>query len=246
MGEINTSIMNCVVGQMNNIQVQKKKYYLSCLLLWRRNQLLVKTADYNKRNGYIYKLGKKQDLINCLRNSHINLIRIDSQLGREQLLFWVNACQEADKPIYLCIPKQYTNNQLLNTLQLLINRLLAFIIITILMPLTVTIVIWMQFNYHQLTTTYEWHVGERGRLFKLIKLTTKNGIINNCIYCKIDITQIIYKYTFEIIPGLLNVIRGEMTLFGSTSCSLKEAINLSYLEQKKLNKIPSLFVSLSK
>jgi hypothetical protein len=229
--------MNCVAGQRSDIQVKKKKYYL----LWRRNQLLVKAADYNKQNGYICELEEKQDLINCLRNSHINLIRIDPQLGIEQLLFWINACQEANKPIYLCIPKQYTNNQLLNILQLLINSLLACILITLLIPLTITVLIWMQFNYYQLTTTYIWYVGQRGRLFKLIKLTTNNGIVNTRMDYKVDITQMIYKYTFEIIPGLLNVIRGKMTLFGSTSYSLKEAINLSYLDQKYLNKIPSLF-----
>ena len=234
---MNTLIMNCVAGQSSDIQVKKKKYYL----LWRRNQLLVKAADYNKQNGYICELEEKQDLINCLRNSHINLIRIDPQLGTEELLFWINACQEANKPIYLCIPKHYTNNQLLNIVQLLINSLLACVLITLLMPLIITILIWIQFNYYQLTTTYIWYVGQRGRLFKLIKLTTNNGIVNTRMDYKVDITQIIYKYTFEIIPGLLNVIRGRMTLFGSTSYSLKEAINLSYLDQRYLNKIPSLF-----
>ena len=52
--------------------------------------------------------------------------------------------------------------------------------------------------------------------------------------------QIIQKYAFDRIPELLNVIRGEMLLFGYNSLTIKDAAKLTFKQQKQLNKMPAL------
>jgi lipopolysaccharide/colanic/teichoic acid biosynthesis glycosyltransferase len=52
--------------------------------------------------------------------------------------------------------------------------------------------------------------------------------------------KIMHKYGIDKIPQLLNVIRGEMFLFGFSCWTLKDAISLSKVEQSHLNTTPAI------
>ncbi len=227
-----TSIIDYFPKKNRITQTNKDKRSLSCQLLWRRNQLLVKTANYRNKK-HISMLGEEKNLVDCLCHSPITLIRVDPQVGIEQLLFWANACKAANKPIYLYIPKGDNHSPIFNTIQQLINSLLACILLTLLMPLILPLILWIRLYSHQLPITYEWCVGRRGRLFKRIKFSTTNlSLIDEYSNLSISVSKIIQKYELDRIPELLNVIRGEMVLFGSTCWTLKDAIKLSLIQQK--------------
>jgi lipopolysaccharide/colanic/teichoic acid biosynthesis glycosyltransferase len=91
-----------------------------------------------------------------------------------------------------------------------------------------------------------WHVGERGRLFKLIKFRTAS--VNQKIDPKeiTEVTQLgkwMCRYGLNNLPQLLNVIRGEMGLFGSRCWTLEDAVRLTPKSQKQLNNLPGIMGS---
>ncbi|WP_088242525.1 heterocyst development glycosyltransferase HepC [Calothrix rhizosoleniae] len=239
-------------------QEDQNNSFLSCRLLWRRNQLLVKPS--NVENEYLYhKMDCQQLLVDCLNHSPVNLVRIDPQLGEEQLKLWADACQEVNKPIYLLIPsaniKHKISYLLRQWLQQATNLLLAFILFLVLLPFLAPLFIWIHFNPHQSLFTYEWSVGKRGKLFRIIKLCTvdiQQIASNNSQdiymsqgqkYVKI-IIKLMHKYNLDKLPQLMNVLRGEMLLFGSNPCILQDTVSLSHAKQKQLNKMPGV-ISLS-
>ncbi len=245
-----------------NSQNSKNESPLFYMLVWRRNQLLVKPS--NVENEYLYKLNCKQLLVDCLNHSPVNLIRIDPQLGEEQLNLWADACQEVKKPIYLRIPSANTKHNISylsrQWLQQSTNWLLAFILLLALMPFLVPLVIWMKFYYHKSLFTYEWGVGKRGKLFRIIKLcaadiqqitsndrlmlSDKNMYVSKKQQNVTKIIKLMHKYGINKLPQLLNVLRGEMMLFGSNCWILRDAVSLSDEKQKQLNKMPGI-ISLS-
>ena len=62
-------------------------------------------------------------------------------------------------------------------------------------------------------------------------------------YVKI-IIKLMHKYNLDKLPQLMNVLRGEMLLFGSNPCILQDTVSLSHAKQKQLNKMPGV-ISLS-
>ncbi|MDJ0677719.1 MAG: sugar transferase [Calothrix sp. MO_167.B42] len=178
-------------------------------------------------------------------------------MGQEQLSLWANACQEVNKPIYLRIPSaniKYNISDLCKQwLQLSTNWLLAFFLFLILIPFLIPLVIWITFSGHQSLFTYEWRVGKRGKLFRVITLcaadiqqiTSKEDLhINNRHKYMTKFMQIMYKYGVDKFPHLLNVLRGDMMLFGSKCWDLRDITSLSFEQQKQLNKMPGI-ISLS-
>lgn len=225
---------------------------LSYILLWRRNQLLVKPAE-NFQQSYLYRLIGKQSLVDCLKHSPVNLVRIDPQLSEEQLNLWANACEEANKPIYLRIPSVNKKNTISSLfteyLQQSSNCLLVVILFVVLMPFILPLILWMHFYCQESLFTYEWCVGKRGKLFKLIKFnaTDIQYIKSNKYSCiskeQRNLTRIMkmmHKYGVDKLPQLLNILRGEMRLFGSQCCDVRDAVRLSDTEQKQLNKMPGI------
>ncbi|CDN14831.1 hypothetical protein RintRC_1170 [Richelia intracellularis] len=235
-----TSIIDSFPKQSNFYQNDQHERALYCQLLWRRNQLLIKPVNYRQKK-YIYVLSEEKTLIDCLCNSPVSLIRIDPQVGIEQLIFWINACEAANKPIYFYIPKGDNSNLFFNAIQQLINSFLACVLLVLLMPLILTLILWIKFYSHQLAINYEWCVGRRGKLFKRIRFNFKNiSFIDDNSDINMSAREIIQKYAFDRIPELLNVIRGEMLLFGYNSLTIKDAAKLTFKQQKQLNKMPAL------
>jgi hypothetical protein len=238
-----TSIIDYFQRQSSVSKVNQDERSLSCILLWRRNQLLIRPAD-NQQAKYLYILGNQHSLIECLKHSPVKLVRIDPRLGEEQLNVWANACQSAGKPIYLRIPKENHQNTILDSfgqyLQQSINCLLACILAVILMPLILPLILWMQLYYHQLPITYEWYVGKRGKLFQSLKFSTPDMTFFPQHLSTINMIKIMQKYGIDQLPQLLNVIRGEMFLFGFGCWTLKDAVSLSKAEQSQLNMTPAI------
>jgi len=252
---MNNSIFSHYQEMSNSYQEVQSNSALYCILLWRRNQLLVQSyiKDNNIRNKYFYKLNCPKILVECLNNSPVSLVRIDPRLSQEQLSLWANACQEVNKPIYLRIPSANVKRNISylcrQWLQLSTNWLLAFLLFLILIPFFILLVIWIKFSSHQPLFTYEWRVGKRGKLFRVIKfctadiqqITSKEDLYINKKYINMTkMMQILCQYGVDKLPHLLNVLRGDMMLFGSKCWTLRDVINLSSEQQKQLNKMPGI------
>ncbi|MFN6535886.1 MAG: heterocyst development glycosyltransferase HepC [Nostoc sp. EkiNYC01] len=194
-----------------------------CTLLWRRGKLLVKPLGRVKL-PYLPSLNSQRSLVECLKHSPVNLVSIDAKLGEDLLQFWADACEQAHKPIFLHIParnKQLKQgNQTLRWLQRIIDSIVAFFLLLLLSPVILGLIVLMQIFSPESLFCHQWHVGERGRLFRAIRFSTTT---------KYNITPLgrwMHKYSLDNLPLLFNVLRGDMSLLGSRSWTLADAIQI--------------------
>jgi lipopolysaccharide/colanic/teichoic acid biosynthesis glycosyltransferase len=215
-----------------------------CTLQWRRGQLLVKLPGLVKQ-PYLSSLDKEESLVECLKHSPVSLVRIDPKLGQEKLLFWATACEQASKPIFLHIPsaKQPAkfNSPFLASLKRITEWLAALVLLLAVSPILLGLGCIMRVYSPGPLFSREWHVGERGRLFQIMKFCTTNGVDE--AENEQNITPLggwMRKSGLDNLPQLLNVLRGEMSLIGPSCWTLQDAVRLSLQEQRHLNDLPGI------
>lgn len=215
-----------------------------CTLQWRRNQLLVKPIGSVKQ-PYMPLLDTYESLTECLQHSSVNLVRIDPKLGEEKVKLWADAAARASKPIYLRIDtdgkQSKPNGYFLSSIKRFCERAIATVALLIVSPLMLLLAALTKIYAQAPLFERSWHVGERGRLFKLIKFRTTSVFQKDE-----ETTQLgnwMRKYGLNNLPQLLNVIRGEMGLFGSRCWTLEDAVKLTPASVRQLNNLPGIMGS---
>ena len=199
-----------------------------CRLQWRQGQLLVRSfQDFPL--PYLPPLECEQKLVECLKNSPVRLVRLEPRLGEEVLQRWADACEQANKPMFLLqgtaihkLPQK--SSKFPSGILRIIDWILALLLLIALSPIMLIIVGFM-LSYSQKTIfSGTWHIGVRGKLFKAIKFhtTQRSDNISNP-----SRGRWLRKYRLDEIPLLFNVLRGEMSLLGLRSLTLAEAVQLS-------------------
>jgi lipopolysaccharide/colanic/teichoic acid biosynthesis glycosyltransferase len=229
---------------MSRENLDKHSY---CTLKWRRGQLLVRLPEQNQ--PYLPSLECSESLVKCLKHSPASLVRIDPKLGEAKLRLWADACLKAGKPMFVSIPRaQKLPNQRIpfKWLKFVIEWLAACIFLVVVSPFMLGLMAMMLVYSKGALFEREWHVGERGKLFQVIKLRTTDVTIETSLSereSEENVTPIgswMRKYGLDNLPQLLNVLRGEIHLTGRRSWKLEDAIFLNAEGQKRLNKAPGL------
>ncbi|WP_375468669.1 heterocyst development glycosyltransferase HepC [uncultured Nostoc sp.] len=193
-----------------------------CTLQWRRGKLLVKPPGRIKQ-PYLPSLDSKRSLVECLQHSPVSLVSIDPKLGEALLRFWADACKEAKKPIFLSIPAgNKLPNQPLRQLQRLIDWIAALVLLLLVSPVMLGLIVLMQVYSPGSLFCREWRVGERGKLFQSIRFYTHNIT---------PLGRWMGKSSLDNLPQLFNVLRGDMSLIGSRSWTLEDAVQLNKLPE---------------
>ncbi|NJM70290.1 MAG: sugar transferase [Scytonema sp. RU_4_4] len=241
-----------------------------CTLQWRQGQLLVMLPGVIKQ-PYMPSMDKKESLVECLKHSPANLIRIDPKLGEARLKFWADACEEANKPIFLRIPSSDKQSKPVDSalwwLKRLTDWITALIFLLTVSPIMLGLILLMCISSPEpkLLFSCQWRVGERGRLFKVFKFRTttlsKKAIRDEAItqsttlayqdnLCDGENSQNLTtlgrwmrKYGLDNLPQLLNVLRGEMSLTGVRCWTLEDAVRLNPEAQRQLNRLPGIMRS---
>ncbi|MCC5637497.1 sugar transferase [Nostoc sp. CHAB 5844] len=218
-----------------------------CTLQWRRGQLLVKSPGKLKQ-PYLPALENQQLLVNCLKHSPVNLVSVDPKIGETWVKFWADACEQAHKPMFLygcsenLLFKQ--NSQPWGWLLRLIDWIAALVMLLLASPVMLVLIFLMQIYSPGSLFTREWHIGERGKLFRLIKFRTtpankKTPGDNTDNFNTTSLEKWMRKYSLENLPQLFNVLQGEMTLISRNFPTLSDAVRLSFESQRQqLNAIP--------
>lgn len=248
-----TSIIPALNNNSNDNLANSSTY---CTLQWRRNQLLVKSSGIVKQ-PYMPLLDTYESLRECLEHSSVKLVRVDPKLGEEKVRLWADAAISAAKPIYLRIstdrkqPKP--NSYSLWFLKRVTEWMIASALLLIVSPLMLLLALLMKIDAKAPLFERSWYVGERGRLFQSIKYRTvsvnqkiDSTALDNQQTAKKQMTMLgrwMAKYGLNNLPQLLNVLRGEMGLFGSRCWTLEDAVKLTPEAQKQLNNLPGIMSS---
>jgi lipopolysaccharide/colanic/teichoic acid biosynthesis glycosyltransferase len=230
--------------QEHNTISEKSPHYQSqhCTLHWRRGQLLVKFAR-NVQQPYLPSLDNQQSLIECLKHSPISLVTIEPQLGNAVIKFWAEACQAANKPIYISSSARNKgtkpSNQFLRLLKPKLDWILALILLIFLSPLMLGLAILIRLDSSPSLFDYHWQINENGKIFPAVKF---------CNYTKHHhrslLGLLMSKYRLEYLPRLLNVLHGDMSLIGCNLLSLEDVTQLSLsAEIQPLEELPEVINS---
>jgi hypothetical protein len=206
----------------------------SCCLKWRMGKLLVKSSA-KLSEPYLASLENKTSLIECLKHSPISLVSIDPKIGDAVIKVWANACQEANKPIFMnltgdqkFLPK---GNPIFKNLAKIIDWTLALFLVVLMSPFLLGGLILMQMSSPNFLFDYQWYLGEKMQLLRTIKFINNPSVeISNFHIIRIT------KYCLEKYFSLLNVLQCKNRLIGYQYLSLEDAITLGLeRESKKLN-----------
>ena len=233
---------------------------LLCTLKWRQGQLLVSLEQPNRR---VYlpslpPLETEEWLVECLKHSYVKLIRIDAALGEVSLKLWADACEKANKAVFLRLhptiklPKQ--QRSLTKSLMQLLDWIIAALLLLVLSPVIVVLFCLLRMQSSEPLLYGQWHVGERGKLFRRFKFRTTvvntHMLENQLITEPINIlkphtnsknTNLGYwmrKFKLDRLPQLFNVLRGEMKLMKPRPLTLEQALNFSLEERQTNNTLP--------
>ncbi|HCQ23555.1 MAG: hypothetical protein AN488_10405 [Anabaena sp. WA113] len=227
-----------IISNLNNNyiipQQSKNINFLSCTLKWRRGKLLVK-GKRQLPQPHLAALENEESLIDCLKHSPVSLVSIDPKIGDSLLKVWANACQKANKPIFINIyghqklSKQ--GNQIFKNLQIIIDWTWAIFLLILMSPAILGGLITMQIYSPKLLFDYEWYVGENKQLFKVIRFSSmaKQEMTNFNI--------ILGTFFLNNLSNALNLFQGKFCLINNRCLSLENAVKLSLEPQNnKLNK----------
>lgn len=238
---------------------QQDECVSSCNLIWRQQKLLVNLFPQFKQ-PYMPSLDNQQRLVECLRRSPIQLIRLDPDLGETQIKRWADASRQASKAVYLRLPSAEVITRKRKSFSWFLKRLndwlAACILLLLLMPLMVLLSLLIYVSSPGPIFFQQWRVGERGKLFRIYKFRTmvvdaerlhhqvmanQNGLHK----LKDDprLTRVgawMRKYSLDELPQLFNVLRGEMSLVGPRPWALYDAMRLSAEGKKRLNALPGI------
>lgn len=242
-----TTYKSTIIPIRSTFEQQPDNQLLRYKLKWRQRQLLVSLEKPNNQLclAQLRPL-ETQWLVECLKHSYVKLIRIDAALG-EVTLKWVDACEKANKAVFLRLPPTIKLPKQQRSLSLklmqLLDSIIAALLLLVLSPVILVLLCLLRLESSEPIFQRQWHVGERGKLFRLFKFRTvinpdlENQSLHpkNLKRQKSSITNLdnwIRKYKLDRIPQLFNVVRGEIRLFNPRLLTLELAIKLSIEETK--------------
>jgi lipopolysaccharide/colanic/teichoic acid biosynthesis glycosyltransferase len=240
----------------NNTQAQK--YLPACRLKWRKKILWVTKVTENL--DLIPALKRQQWLQDCLNNSWVKAVCLDSSLGEKGIGIWADTCRQAKKKVFLRITSSHQildrYTQVCWRIKRVFDWIAAAILLLLLSPVMLAIALLVKFSSPGTIFFRQWRVGKRGKLFQIYKFRTMTidaetkhhevmGDLNGLHKLENDprITSLgkwLRKYSLDELPQLFNVLRGEMSLVGPRPWALYDALRLGTAGQERLNALPGI------
>lgn len=216
-------------------QQNSNNYSPHCILKWRQGQLFVTLGSQTKQ-PYISAFETEQQLVECLKQSPVRLVCLDPTLGEATLNLWADACEQANKPVFLRKTIQKTfqkQSQLSPQFKQWIDSIVAFILLLLLSPIILIAGTSIYLYSPQPIFPKQWYIGKGGKFFRLLKLPTtlaKDDALTT------PLIRWMCKYNFDKLPQLFNVLRGEISLRDSfCPLTISEAVRLGPEGQKYVN-----------
>jgi len=241
------------------VEQKQQDQQLPCSALkWRQKQLLV-SLEQKIRQPHLPPLENKQWLVECLKHSPVKLIRVDAALGKASLKFWADACEQANKAVFLRLPNSQLPKQK-NSLSRWLKRSLdwcgAALLLLVASPILLGLFCLMRMQSSEPIFLQQWCVGERGKLFRRFRFRTtvatvqalEDELIGEPISLQksqadSQITPLeswMCKYSLDKLPQLFNVLQGNMSLLGPRPLTLDDVVQLRSEEVQQIKALPEI------
>jgi hypothetical protein len=196
----------------SSVEQQHSNNYLPhCILKWRQGLLFVSLGQQTKQ-PYISAFETEQQLVECLKQSPVRLVCLHPTLGEATLKLWADACEQANKPVFLRRTIQQKTFQKQSQLspqpKQWRDSIVAFLLILLFSPIMVA-AISIYLNSPEPIFPKQWYIGTGGKLFRLLKFPPT---VPNDHSRATPLIRWMCKYNLDKLPQLFNVLRGEISL----------------------------------
>ena len=211
----------------SSVEQQHSSHYLPhCILKWRQGLLFVSLGQQTKQ-PYISAFETEQQLVECLKQSPVRMVCLHPTLGEATMKLWADACEQANKPVFLRGNIQKTfqkQSQLSPGRKQWIDSIAAFFLLVLVSPIVLVTTISMYLYSPEPIFPEQWYIGAGGKLFRLLKFPTR---LANQDSGTTPLIRWMCKYNVDKLPQLFNVLRGEISLKDSfCPLTISEAILL--------------------
>ena len=221
---------NSTLSKLNmysSVEQQHSSHYLPhCILKWRQGLLFVSLGQQTTQ-PYISALETKQQLVECLKQSPVRLVGLHLNLGEATLKLWADACEQANKPVFLrgTLQKKFQKQgQLSIQLKQWMDSIAAFLLLLLLSPIILATAILIYLYSPEQILPRQWYIGTAGKFFRLLPFPTT---VANDHSLTTLLIRWMCKYKVDKLPQLFQVLWGKISLRDSfCPLSLSEAVRL--------------------
>ena len=212
----------------SSVEQQHSSNYLPhCILKWRQGQLFVSLGSQSKQ-PYISAFETEQQLVECLKPSPVRLVCLHSNLGEATLKLWADACEQANKPVFLRgnIPKTFQKQSKVSPIfKQWMDSISAFLLLLILSPMILATATLIHLCSPEPISPKQWYIGKGGKFFRSLKFCTT---VANDDSRATHLISWMCKYNLDKLPQLLNVLQGDLSLKDLFyPLTISEAVKLS-------------------
>ncbi len=209
--------------------------------VWRAKQLLILPIDchpFRQSVSAVFE-GERSHLLTCLQRSPVKRLLLSPQLEVAELSLWVELAAESGLPVYLRLTRG-RHFPIYPRVLLGVKRLFELVVAVLLLILVSPLLLVISLGLFFLTGNVfsrERIVGRRGRLFTAIRFSIPEPDTSILKAFRIFIK----RSNLNTFPLLLNVIRGEIALWGEQLITLTEVENLDLLMSKRKYGLPGVW-----
>lgn len=174
-----------------------------CALTWRDRKLMVGAANPGESDSL--HLNDFDRLVECLKHSQVEMVKLSPELNSESIIWWANACGKAKKICYVNAPSiseiSMNGNRAIRLLSRTLRQLIALIVLIISSPLLLLVAMLSKRKVGS-GLNRKWAIGDRGKLFQ-------TWVWNGSGSGKLPALQM-------QLSKLIHIVRGEMTFRSPT------------------------------
>lgn len=231
----------------------------NCTLQCRQNKLFVKHASSETSARHRKSIGNTE-LSTLLHRASIRAICLDPNLGETEFQWWAQLGEEFGIPTFVRLPSTpyLPQKQCLWRWQLkrAIDSIVATLLLLLLSPVMLILILLMQIDSPGAIFFQQWRIGERGKLFRIIKFRSMTVgaenlhhqvMANQSGLHKLEddprVTSFgcwMRKYSLDELPQLINVLCGDMSLVGPRPWAMYDALRIDPQGRRRLNALPGI------